>query len=97
MKKVIKKLDVIQTGRVIGLIYFFISLVLFLPFILIFSLSSIEMEDFLSGIGIGGMALLIIPVIYGVLGFLGGMVIALVYNLISHWIGGLVVEVEEVK
>jgi len=34
------------------------------------------------------------PVIYGVMGFVIGVVGAAVYNLIARWIGGIEVEVE---
>ncbi|MDB6147661.1 MAG: hypothetical protein JWO45_1325 [Spartobacteria bacterium] len=35
-----------------------------------------------------------IPVIYGVMGFVFGILIAAIYNLIASWIGGIEVEVE---
>ena len=35
-----------------------------------------------------------IPVVYGVMGFIGGIIAAAIYNLIAQWIGGIEVEVE---
>jgi len=35
-----------------------------------------------------------IPVIYGVMGFVFGIIMAAIYNLIAGWIGGTEVEVE---
>ncbi|MFH1499773.1 MAG: DUF3566 domain-containing protein [Verrucomicrobiota bacterium] len=50
----------------------------------------------LPGLGIfAGMGLffaLMIPVAYGVMGFVVGALLALVYNLICRWVGGLVLE-----
>jgi hypothetical protein len=40
-----------------------------------------------------GMGILM-PVIYGVMGFIGGVIGAAVYNLVARWIGGIEVEVE---
>jgi hypothetical protein len=40
-----------------------------------------------------GMAILM-PVIYGVMGFIGGVIGAAVYNLVARWIGGIELEVE---
>jgi hypothetical protein len=37
---------------------------------------------------------LFMPVIYGVMGFIGGIIGAAIYNLIARWIGGIEVEVE---
>ncbi len=34
------------------------------------------------------------PVIYGVMGFIGGIIGAAIYNLTARWIGGIGVEVE---
>ncbi len=34
------------------------------------------------------------PIIYGVMGFVGGIVAAALYNLFARWIGGIEVEVE---
>ncbi len=34
------------------------------------------------------------PVIYGAMGFIGGVIGAAVYNLVASWIGGIELEVE---
>ena len=34
------------------------------------------------------------PVIYGVMGFIFGVISAAIYNLVARWIGGIEVEVE---
>ncbi len=36
----------------------------------------------------------LMPVIYGVMGFVFGVIGAAIYNLIAGWIGGIEVEVE---
>jgi hypothetical protein len=35
-----------------------------------------------------------IPIIYGVMGFVFGIITAAIYNVIAGWIGGIEVEVE---
>ncbi len=37
---------------------------------------------------------LFIPVIYGVMGFVVGIIGAAIYNLVAGWIGGIEIEVE---
>lgn len=45
--------------------------------------------------GIFGMVFAILmPVLYGVLGFIAGAIGALLYNLFAKWVGGFEVEVE---
>ena len=34
------------------------------------------------------------PIVYGVMGFIFGILMAAIYNLIARWIGGIEVEVE---
>ncbi len=45
----------------------------------------------------GFLAVIILPIVYGILGFVMGAVTALVYNLISGWIGGVEMEFETKK
>ena len=40
-----------------------------------------------------GMGILM-PVIHGVMGFIGSVIGAAVYNLVARWIGGIELEVE---
>jgi len=53
------------------------------------------------GESLGGAAVLGIgfaigaPIIYGILGFCGGAIAALVINLALHWVGGFDLEVED--
>jgi hypothetical protein len=37
---------------------------------------------------------IMMPVVYGVIGFVFGVIGAAIYNLIASWIGGIEVEVE---
>ena len=43
----------------------------------------------LMGIAFGLGAIIILPIFYGVLGFLGGLVSAGLYNLTAKWQGGI--------
>jgi len=41
------------------------------------------------GAGMGVFAIIALPIIYGVLGFISGAVGAFLYNIIAGWIGGV--------
>lgn len=48
---------------------------------------------FVFGMGIG--ALIFVPVLYGLLGFIGGIIMSLMYNLFAELIGGIELNLEQ--
>ena len=44
--------------------------------------------------GMGIAAVIVMPIIYGVLGFIGGIISAAMYNLIAGFVGGIEMEFE---
>lgn len=108
MKKRLKSVDPLQAGKMLGVLYAAMGLI-FIPFILLFSLVGALVPELQGGgnsdvsigmgvaVGIGlGMAVLM-PALYGVMGFVSGIVSALVYNLVAKWIGGIQFELEDVE
>ncbi len=43
---------------------------------------------------LGVLAIIILPIFYGILGFVFGAIGALLYNLFAKWLGGIEVELE---
>jgi hypothetical protein len=43
----------------------------------------------------GGMAIIIYPIFYGVIGFLSGVIGGALYNLFVKWVGGIKVELKQ--
>ena len=85
MKTCIKKFSVLQTGKILSLLYGFLSIIM-LPFVLILG-SKAE----------NGSSMVMMLLLYPILGFLGGMIMASLYNLSANWIGGLEVTIEEIQ
>jgi hypothetical protein len=91
---IVKNIGPLSVGKILGSLY--VILGLFIGGL--FSLIS------LAGAAIGGqnagpaqaifgvMAIIIIPVFYGVIGFIGGIIMAALYNLIAPYVGGIEVE-----
>ena len=97
-KKVkIKRVGVLSCGKIIGFLYVLLGLVVG-GFMTLFSLLGSALSrgggpgvfSILFGVG----AIVVIPLIYGTMGFLGGIVIASFYNFTASKIGGLELETE---
>ncbi|WP_342679570.1 hypothetical protein [Methanofollis sp. UBA420] len=96
----IKRFGIISVAKISGVIYCVIGLIFGLLFALISILNMAAPSD--GGMvtaGLGSVALLIlafaIAVLYGILGFIFGGLIAWVYNVAAGWIGGIEMEIGE--
>ena len=101
---VIKRISPMSCAKVGGLLYAVIGLLvggcISLVMLLMTTLGGMIPEDEapMAGAALGMMfgagAIVIMPIFYGVLGFIGGALTALAYNLIAGWTGGLEIEVQ---
>ena len=83
---VIKRIGAFSSGKIVGLIYALGSAIGL-------AASGGEAEAWIGALfGVG--AVIILPIFYGVLGFVGGLLSALLYNLVAGLVGGLEIEVE---
>lgn len=85
----LKKINTLKMGFFMALFYGIISLMIVLPMSLFSSVSI--------GFGSGLFMLILIPIIYTIVGFIGGLITGALYNMISKWIGGLEFEVEDIE
>jgi len=104
MKRRIKRIGPLQAGKMLGVLYAAMGLI-FIPFFVIAGLAGAfaqQAQHAGSGsaapVAIAGGVMLIMailfPILYGVMGFIFGVVSAAIYNLVAQWIGGIEVEVE---
>jgi len=104
MKRRIKRIAPLQAGKMLGVLYACLGLI-FLPFIALAALAGAFAQQaqhaqggssapaaIATGVMIGFGIMM--PVAYGVMGFVFGVIGAAIYNLIASWIGGIEVEVE---
>jgi len=91
MKIKLKKIEPLKAGYVSGLLYLLISVIIIVPFTLLGSIVGTK-ENVL-----GMFVVIIIPIIYGIVGFLGGLITAALYNFVAKNIGGLEIEVEKIE
>ncbi len=92
----IKKIEPLSAGKLLGTMYALIGLFIGGIFTLLAILgAAIGGGDAALGSIIGGIgAIVIMPLFYGVLGFVGGAIGAFMYNIIAGMVGGISLEIE---
>jgi hypothetical protein len=99
MKRTLKRISVLQAGKISAILYAFLA-VLIIPFFLLATIAGraaaaagghSSMPFAALGVGFA----IFLPIIYGVIGFIAGVVTSALYNLIAGWVGGLELEFDE--
>jgi hypothetical protein len=92
---IVKSVGVLSVAKILGLVYACLGLI-FTPLFLLMGLlgSALGQQNSpVAGIfGIGFAVLM--PVLYGAVGFVGGAIGALLYNLFAKWVGGFELQIE---
>lgn len=86
MKKRLANFSVFQTSKVIGIFYFILAAIFFIPYA-IYMLMNGDRES--------ALALFIAPFIYAIIGFLFVVLAAWVYNQIANYFGGIEFTIED--
>ena len=98
---VITKVGVVSLGKLLGIMYAAIGAlfgVLYALFAIVGGGAMMAMggnEGAMGGgmmMGMGVAAVVVLPVVYGLLGFIGGLITALFFNLAAKYAGGLEIE-----
>jgi hypothetical protein len=93
--KYITNIGIFSLGKIFGAVYGIMGLI----FGAILTITSIGMGSMMEDSGMAGLALGIgaivaLPIFYGIMGLVVGILTALVYNIVAGFIGGLEIEVE---
>jgi hypothetical protein len=91
--KVVSKIGVLSLAKVIGLTYAVIGLI-FGAIITILTMV-LPSEASQGGMMFGALSIIILPIFYGILGFIGGVISAFIYNMIAKWVGGMTMELQD--
>lgn len=92
MKRRLTNVSPLKLGITLAVIYGIMSLILIVPFFLIFSLigaASARTGAQPLPIIFTGVFVIFLPIIYAILGFIGGVIAAFVYNIVAKWTGGI--------
>lgn len=93
---VVRKIGVGSLGKIMGIIYAVFGLIVgaMLTLVSLMGASAAEGNAAMFGAIMGVGAIIIMPIIYGIMGFLAGVISALIYNVAAGWVGGIELEVE---
>ena len=90
----IKRIAPLQAAKIAGVLY----TILCIPFVILFWLIALIGGPSASrpGLGplVGGIMIIVLPIIYGVVGFLITLLSAWLYNVVAGMVGGLRLDVE---
>jgi len=96
----LKSLGVLSCGKISGLMYAAIGIIVGLVFSMFSMLGAAmgiaenEPGGAVLGLVFGVGAIIVMPIFYGVIGFVGGLLSALFYNLMAGLFGGIEMELE---
>jgi hypothetical protein len=92
---VIKSINPLSAGKMLGLTYACLGLLIGGIISLIALAGAGGNRGGPEAVFLGVGAVIMVPLFYGVLGFIAGLIGALIYNLIAAAVGGIEIEVEE--
>lgn len=83
----IRNINPLQLGIVYAVLYALIGVIIGICFALIgMAASSMAPSGMFS---FGWLSIIIFPILYGVIGFIGGLIVGFFYNLVAGWTGGI--------
>jgi len=92
---ILKSVGVMSVAKISGLLYGCMGLI-FAPFFLLIGLveSFAGQKEFPFAGAIGVVLAILMPLMYGVMGFIMGAIGALLYNVLAKWVGGFELELD---
>ncbi|MCM2371738.1 DUF3566 domain-containing protein [Rhodopirellula sp. ICT_H3.1] len=93
----LKRVDPLSCGKMLGALYVFIGLIMSV-FMIVFTMIGVAGgggNNLMAGLAGGVIGAIFVPVFYGILGFIGGLIMALLYNLCASVIGGIEMQFED--
>lgn len=92
---IVKKIDIMSMAKVEAIICAIFGLILGIIIALFGGIVGSLSGSSMGGWGVG--AIIIVPILYGIIGFISGAIGAVIYNLAAGWVGGIEIELGEKK
>jgi len=105
---IVRRVGVLSIAKIEGFLMFIVGLIVGVLYGLAFMLFGVTVSSFsgrsdsqaLSGVSavvIGLLIMIGVPIFYGIMGFIGGAIGGLIYNIASGIVGGIKLELEGVQ
>ena len=92
---IIKRIEPFQCAKVVGTIYAILGFIVGLLFTLFARMGAGALGTLPFGGAIFGIgAVVLVPLVYGCIGFIMSLIMAAIFNLAAKWMGGLEIQVE---
>jgi hypothetical protein len=93
----IKRIGVLSLGKIFGILYALMGLIFGAIITLVSLFAAVAFSKY-QAMGLGGLffgigSVIVLPIFYGVMGCVSGVITAFLYNLVASWVGGVEVEV----
>lgn len=100
----LRHFTVVQFALVVAVLYALIGILIGLgwwlilgPILMTASKAAMGAPGGLAGLaGIGVFGVIVFPIMYGIFGFIAGLIYAALYNLVAGWTGGIEMRLEQV-
>lgn len=94
---IVNRVGILPLGKIMGAVYACLGLIPACFFFLFFTVAAAAGQGnanfhVAGGVLAGTMALIFMPILYGIVGFIGGVLTATVYNIFASLIGGIELE-----
>ena len=91
---IVKRIGVLSVGKVLGSLYVALGLMIggLMSLISVIGVAAGANDAGPAGLLIGAGAIVVIPIFYGVIGFVGGIIMAVLYNVVASVVGGIEIE-----
>ena len=90
----VTRIGVFAQGKLMGALYFLLGIVIAICFFGLTQMMPNLASSRTMGMNMGIGFLLIAPFIYGVIGFIAGVIVAWLYNLAASIVGGMQLELQ---
>ena len=95
VKMKLKRLGVLSVAKLQAILMAVFGLILAILYAFAGTMIGVVYGSAGLGVGFGLFAIIIFPILYGLLGFISGAIIAFLYNLFAGWFGGVEMEFEK--
>ena len=91
----VRRFGIIQTANMAAMMYFVMSIIFILPFIILASLLPDMSDNGTNGFDMfSGVFLFIVPPLYAAIGWVATAIMCWFYNIVAGFVGGIAVELQ---